>query len=99
MKFKTERDFREMAHPGRLYACYEPRIGFDSEEKVRKAYMAVYRAVPEEVIWHKPGFWLAGPVPEPAGLVAVDEQPNEFGGVDIEVIETTAIEGEQGRLF
>ncbi len=86
------RPFERMAHPGRLYAVYEPREGYDCD-KARRAYVRLHGQEPEQVIWARPGFWLAGPVPvpEPVYLVGVEAWPAAEPEPEIETTPLTVV--------
>ena len=96
-KPQEPRAFGRISKPGRLYACYELRMGYTTELKVKAAYMALHKAEPAEVVWAKPGFWLAGPVPEPAYLVGIEERPAAL--VDFETGRTEHVEGNEQEDF
>lgn len=63
------------AHPqlGQTYQGYEPWQGHRTADEVRAAYTLKHGCAPAEVLWCKPGMWLAGPIEEtkPATAPAV----------------------------
>lgn len=60
----------------RLGALYVDCTGLGPFDATVK-YCLLFRAMPEQVIWWKPGQWLAGPVPEAALEPADGPEPPE----------------------
>lgn len=68
------REFGKVSKPGQAYGVYELRQGYDTADKCRLAYVRLHGQEPAEVVWAKPGFWLAGPVPTVGYLVGIEQR-------------------------
>ncbi len=59
--------------PGFNYAGYVPHLGHYSALDVAVAFLKSFGHQPEQVLWCKPGMWMAGPVEiKPATASAVE---------------------------
>jgi len=59
--------------PGCTYAGYHPWLGHTSREEVRASFVAKYGREPDEVLWCKPGMWMAGPMENQTATAAAIE--------------------------
>ena len=94
MADKVERPFCKITFPGKLYVAYEEWRGYPTAESVALAYTVRHGQPPYEVLWTKPGFWQAGPVPVVIGLLGERDTP-----APEPKIETTPLAGGQLGLF
>ena len=59
--------------PGCNYAGYIPHLGHYSALDVAVAFLESFGSQPAEVLWCKPGMWMAGPIEnKPATASAVE---------------------------
>lgn len=59
--------------PGCTYAGYHPWQGHIKADEVAAAFTKKYGHAPAEVLWCKPGMWMAGPIEiKPATASAVE---------------------------